>query len=302
MGIESSKVPNEKTKERKKNPKQSQQTKTELSSLMEIEYVDKAEKNLKNALEKRNNLSSQKKSLLIKETVEKQSATYKNSINNEKELKIDNNNQGKQVIDCQDSQDIVNNVKVFCSINPRTTKSDKQNFIMDGYPNNNDKTGKPNQVHSFKGGSSIAEFTIDSVKPHQELSETCCFRIINNQNSQTVDIQLNQNYYNFEKILINKDSRSSQIKQHQIPTTRVRIEWKEGGKNVFLAGSYNDWKITKMVFDELLNLHFCVIVNFIKIILNNYYSFLLPSKFHLESTILNLLWKEDYFHPKNFSY
>lgn len=43
--------------------------------------------------------------------------------------------------------------------------------------------------------------------------------------------------------------------------TKVKIEWIEGGNNVFLAGSYNNWELTKLVYNSITKTHFCELVS-----------------------------------------
>lgn len=121
-------------------------------------------------------------------------------------------------------------IKIADLGNNEKMKNTKDNFfkIVDGQKNN-----KENPKNNFKD-------------PNINTYE------MNNKNN-LANVSINENG---KKNL--QDSTSSSA------LTRVKLEWKEGGKNVFVAGSYNDWKISKMAYDESASLHYCEIVRKIK--------------------------------------
>lgn len=299
MGIESSKFSSEIGKKRNKTSNYSQKTIVDVNSLMEIEGTNNnlIKQISKNALEKRHN-SSPQKNYIFKVTDHMQKDYDPNSdSHNEKELKK-NKNKGEPSNKCKNTVNShSNNEQAIFNKNEDKLSSKKESKES---PNEDTiKKGRLIGELNIKGKSAKNEINFDSTKPSQDVSVTC-FRIINNQNEQSAITQFNQNYEEKKEDII-----SHQGDSHQLPTattTKVRIEWKEGGRNVFLAGSYNDWKITKMNFDELLNLHFCEIVSFELKYLNVYFFIFIYlyyyRKSHLESTFSSSLLTEGYFCPK----
>jgi hypothetical protein len=95
-----------------------------------------------------------------------------------------------------------------------------------------------NKFSSNNIPSSNKEESVKNIKFNEKIT---CFRIINENNSQRVENQLN-------------------TMTNQPVLTKIKIEWIEGGNDVYLAGSYNNWQLVKLIYNPSTNTHFCELV------------------------------------------
>lgn len=111
------------------------------------------------------------------------------------------------------------------------------------------ESDKTNEVSRYQLKPAKEEKT-KNIKFNEKIT---CFRIINeNTNSNIMNQTIN-----------------GTCKTSPLSLTKVKIEWIEGGNDVFLAGSYNNWELTKLVYNSTTGTHFCELVSLN--ILNIYY-------------------------------